>query len=93
MGTLIFTSFYIGVYSNARGVHVVVAEAERVGLEDALLEEAGAHVEHDVEGVEQVGEVVEGEPVELGLLVDLVEAVAVDDDPEVVEEGERDDQA
>ena len=74
-------------------VHVVVSESDRVGLEHALLEEARPKVEHYVAYVQKVGQVVEGEPVELVLGVDLVERVAVDHHPEVVQERERHDEA
>lgn len=74
-------------------VHVVVAQTDRVGLEDAFFEETGAKVEQDVANVQEVGEIVEREPVEFVAAVDFVKRVAVDHDPEVVQEGERDNEA
>lgn len=70
-----------------------MAQTDRVGLEDAFFEETGAKVEQDVANVQEVGEIVEREPVEFVAAVDFVERVAVDHDPKVVQEGERDDKA
>lgn len=48
-------------------------------------------MEKDVDQVEKVGKVVEAEPDQQRLAVDLLEREAVDDDPEVVEERQRHD--
>lgn len=74
-----------------RRVHVVLAQLGGVGLQHAVLQVAGAKVEQDVDQVEKVGEVVEAEPDQQRLAVDLLEREAVDDDPEVVEERQRHD--
>lgn len=77
----------------ARRVHVVVAQPDRVGLEHALFEKTGTKVEENVAYVQKVREVVEREPVELVARVYFVERVAVDHHPEVVEERQRYDEA
>ena len=72
-------------------VHVVMPQPDRVGLQHALFEKAGAEAEHDVAHVQEVGQIVEREPEQAILGVDLVERVAVHDHPKVVDERQRDD--
>lgn len=74
-----------------RRVHVVLPQLCRVGLQHAVLQIAGAEVKKDVDQVEKVGEVVEAKPHQQRLAVDLLERKAIDDDPEVVEKGQRHD--
>jgi len=69
----------------------VVAQAQRLRLQHAVGVEAGLEGQVDVEQVEQVARVVE-QPVGPGGGADLVEGGAVRDRPEVVQEGERDDE-
>ena len=72
------------------GVHVMDAQLGAVRLENAVLEVASPEVEGDVKDVDEVGEVVEGEPHRHVVLVDLLERESVDEDPEVVDEGDAD---
>ncbi len=55
----------------------------------AYLQVPGAEVHEDVEEVDEIHEVVQAEPDGQGLHGDLSEGEAEDDDPEVVEEGQR----
>lgn len=70
------------------GVHVKLAELHRVRLQHAFLQVPGSEVEPDVQRVQQVGQIVEGQPDANGGSVDLLEGEPVDHDPEVVEEGD-----
>ena len=72
------------------GVGVVDPQLHRVRLQDPVLQVAGPEVEGDVQHVQQVRRVVQREPHRQVLVVDLLEGEAVDDDPEVVEEGHAD---
>lgn len=70
-------------------VHVVVAQTQWIGLQYAFLEKTGTKVEENVAYVQEVGKIVEREPVVFVAMVDLVERVAVDDHPEVVQKRQR----
>ena len=59
-------------------------------MQDAVFQVARAEVEHDVEQVEEVGGVVQGEPHGHVVPVNLLEGKPVDDDPKVVEERHTD---
>ncbi len=67
-----------------------MTQPERIGLQNALLQEAGAQVEDDVGQVQSVGDVVEREPVVLRLGFYVVERETVDYHPEVVQKCQRD---
>jgi hypothetical protein len=69
----------------------VVPQTYRVRLQHTLFQKACAKAEHDVAHVQEVGQIVEREPEVAILGVDLVEREAVNDYPEVVDEGQRDD--
>ena len=66
-------------------VHVVMSQSHRIGLQHALFQVTGAKVKYDVQCVQQVGKIVEYEPVEFVLGVDFVEREAVDHHPKVIQ--------
>lgn len=68
----------------------MLANFVELALEDAVLEVAGAEVNHHVEQVDQIGRVVKREPEGHSVVVDLLEGKAVTERPEVVEEGQAD---
>ena len=73
-----------------RRVHVVLAQFAGVRLQHAFLQIARPEVEGNVQHVDQIAKVVETQPHHQRVAGDLLEGKAVDEHPEVVEEGQRD---
>ena len=75
----------------SRGVHVVVSQFNRIGLQNTVFEVRRAEVEDDVENIEEITSVIEDEPEKEVLAGQFMEGEAKDNDPEVVEKGKTDD--
>ena len=68
----------------------MLSEFGRVRLQNAVLEITSAEVEHYVQQIDQVHEVVKDEPDEQRVHGDLGEAEPENDHPKVVQKGKRD---
>lgn len=74
-----------------RRVHVMGSQLFAVRLQDAVLQVAGPKVEQNIDQIQQIGHVVEAEPDDDRVCVDLLEREPIDDHPEIVQKGETDD--
>ena len=64
----------------------MLSQFDTVCLEDTFLQVADPEVDRNVQDVDEVGHIVQGEPRGHSLLTDLLERAPIDDGPEVVEE-------
>lgn len=71
-------------------VHIVLSQFAGVRLQHALFQIARPEVKGNVKDVDQIAKVVETQPHHQRVAGDLLEGKAVDEHPEVVEEGQRD---